>query len=108
MKMSQITRMVLISFFVFSIQNVDAKEKTKEDFVNNFKNRIDADGDGKCTKEEWMKFAKVKYKKDPEGSYQKAFVTWDTDKNGILTMDEYVSARLAGEEKRKAKRKNKK
>ena len=79
--------------------------KTKEDLENNFKNRIDSDGDGKCTKEEWMKFAKVKYKKDPEGSYQKVFVPWDADKDGILTMDEYVSARLAKQEKKKAQKK---
>ena len=105
MKISHLKTIALTCVFVLSLQNLNAKVKTKEDLENNFKNRIDSDGDGKCTKEEWMKFAKVKYKKDPEGSYQKVFVTWDADKDGILTMDEYVSARLAKEEKKKAKKK---
>jgi Ca2+-binding EF-hand superfamily protein len=104
MKNLKMIAMFLALTLAFGIQSLDAKTKTKEDFEKTYDTSIDSNGDGKCDKEEWMIFAKKKYKRNIEQTYEKVFVPWDANNDGILTREEYVNARLAKQEKKKKKK----
>ncbi len=57
--------------------------------------KLDANGDGKVSKEEWMKSPMAQRN---EEAAKKRFDAMDTDKDGFLTLDEFKAGRRGGGE----------
>ena len=66
--------------------------KPKRDPAEVFK-KLDANGDGKLTLEEWL--ASPQGKKDPDKA-KAAFQKWDKDNTGSLTLEQWVAAHSGG------------
>ena len=100
--------LMLAVAFTFALPSIATakKKKTQEDHIKHFKSSLDIDKDGKLTKKEWDIHAKKKYR-DHEASYEKYFKKWDTDKDDILTAEEFAAGKMSGAKKKEDKKSSK-